>query len=82
MKAAVINDVRCSLQTPEAPRARALADVAPLGRRDGLVGLRHVALGLAGDDPGAGEGQDAAAATAAAAVGGGRGAQGIHRQTG
>ena len=78
-------------QTPEAARPCALGgDVAPAGGGVvGLVGL-DVALGLAGDDPGAGAGKDAAAASTAAApatasapaIGGGRRAQGIHRQTG
>ena len=75
-------------QTPEAARPGALGgDLAPAGRGVfGLVGL-DVALGLAGDDPGAGAGKDAAAATAAAAtsasaIRSGRRAQGIHRQTG
>ena len=79
----------CSIfQAPEAARPGALGgDLAPAGRGVvGLVGL-DVALGLAGDDPGAGAGKDASAATAAAAtsasaIGGGGRAQGIHRQTG
>ena len=76
-------------QTPEAARPGALGgDLAPAGRGVfGLVGL-DVALGLAGDDPGAGAGKDvaaaatAAAATSAPAIGGRSRAQGIHRQTG
>ena len=75
------------LQTPEAARPGALGgDVAPAGGGVvGLVGL-DVALGLAGDDPGAGAGKDAAAAATAAAasaptIGCRSRAQGIHRQT-